>query len=72
MTAKRVTITKKEFSTIKTLIQSFSIAIETIIESDLSHLDKDTELYHNVIDLVDTWESQEIRDAVEVWTEIDR
>ena len=72
MAAKKISVTHQEFDVIKTLIHAFSNAIEGVIENDISHLDHDTELYLSLLDLNETWESHEVRDAMEAWIDIDR
>ena len=71
MATKKTSVTHQEFGVIKTLIHAFSNAIENVIENDISQLDQDTELYLSLLDLNEVWESNEIRDAMEAWIDID-
>tara|TARA_B100001123_G_C14676685_1_gene775689 strand:+ start:347 stop:589 length:243 start_codon:yes stop_codon:yes gene_type:complete len=67
-------LTDDEFTVIKYLISSFSHTIENVVENDIQLVDKETnrELYHALLDLVDMWESSDIKDAMDTWAEIDR
>lgn len=68
-----ITLDKKEFKAIKTLIHKFSSSIETVLENDFSFLSVDErELHHSLLDMQDAWESEEIRDAMDAWVDIDR
>ena len=66
-------LTSEEFKTIKLLVRRLSSSIDHVMENDFSFAqDEDPELYQHLIDMQEMWESDEIRDAIDAWDDIDR
>tara|TARA_Y100000310_G_scaffold188048_1_gene188032 strand:+ start:484 stop:708 length:225 start_codon:yes stop_codon:yes gene_type:complete len=67
-----IKLTPEEFKTIKLLIRKCSSSIEHVMENDFSFTqDEGPELYQHLMDMQEMWESDEIRDAIDVWTDIE-
>ena len=68
----KIKLTSEEFEIIKLLIQRFSSSIDHVMENDFSFVqDVGPELYQHLVDMQEMWESDDIRDAIDAWVDIE-
>ena len=68
MSNLKLELSEEQLSTIRILVNSLAGGLESVFESDFTFIEEENPgLYHALVDLHDTWDSSEIRDALEIW-----